>query len=63
MKTKIITFSCNNIIHVYEPKCGLLPNYPYKQHEDLDSAIKHLESKGKKDIDIKIYKQIQGQLV
>jgi len=58
---KIITFSCSNMIHVYEPHCGLLPMFPYRSHKDINSARKHLESCGKKNIDIKVYKNKNGK--
>ena len=56
MENKIITFSCSNLVYIYEPKCGLLPMFPYRQHKDVESAKKHLGSCGKENIEVKIYK-------
>jgi len=56
MKNKIITFSCSNLVHIYEPNSSLLPRFPFKSHKDIDSAKKHLELMGKEKIGIKIIK-------
>ena len=37
MKNKIITFSCSNLVHIYEPNSSLLPRFPFKSHKDIDS--------------------------
>ena len=51
MKNRIITFSCSNAIHIYEPNCSLIPRWPYKVHENEEDARKHLEKLGKLNID------------
>lgn len=61
MANKIITFSCSNLIHIYEPNCGLSPMLPFRSHKDIHSAKEHLESCGKKNIDILIYKNKHGE--
>lgn len=52
----IVTFSCSNMVFVYEPKCGYIPRFPFMVHGDIDSAIKYLESCGMENIKIKTYK-------
>lgn len=51
-KEIIVTFSCSNAIHVYKPKCSVLPRYPYKSHETLEKAKEHLNTKGITDPEI-----------
>ena len=46
METKIITFSCRDSVHVYPPKCGLIPRTPYRVHNNIYDAVKYLESRG-----------------
>lgn len=55
-KPMIVTFSCGNLVHVYEPKCGLIPRNPYMVHENVESAIRHLKYCGKENIKVKINK-------
>jgi hypothetical protein len=50
MKNRIITFSCSSYVHVYEPNCSLTPAWPYKSHESVKDAKKHLESLGKLNV-------------
>lgn len=42
-KLLVVTFTCNNNIHVYHDKCGLKPVFPYKMHTSIDVAKKYLE--------------------
>lgn len=51
MKNRIVTFSCSSYIHIYEPNCSVIPKRPYKVHESVDVAKKHLEKCGKINIE------------
>jgi hypothetical protein len=42
-KTTVITFPCNNYIHVYTEKSGLIPRLPYKSHNSIKDAKKYLK--------------------
>ena len=39
----IVTFTCNNHVHVYKEKCGVLPMSPYKTHSSIEAAVKYLK--------------------
>lgn len=56
MDNRIVTFSCSNMVHIYEPKCGYIPRDPYYSHKDIESALKFLKDMGKTDIEIKTYR-------
>jgi hypothetical protein len=43
----VVTFTCNNNVHVYEEKSGTQPMYPYKVHNTIKAAIKYLKEKRK----------------
>ena len=52
-KEKIVTFSCSKSVHIYGPKSGLLPMFPYRDHPTIDEAKKFLtEREG--DYEIKL---------
>jgi len=38
----IVTFTCNNHVHVYNEKSGVLPMSPYKKHSSIEAAVKYL---------------------
>ena len=59
MKNTIVTFSCDNKVHVFEPRCGQLPMFPYKSHETVEKAISYLESFGNTNVQIKTYKTLK----
>lgn len=42
-KLLVVTFTCNNNIHVYNDKCGVKPMLPYKKHGSIEDAKKYLE--------------------
>jgi hypothetical protein len=42
-KQKIVTFTCNNGIHIYSEKSGVKPMFPYKIHTSIDNAVKYLK--------------------
>ena len=39
----IVTFTCNNHVHVYDEKSGVLPMSPYKTHSSIEAAVKYLK--------------------
>ena len=39
----VVTFTCNNHVHVYEEKRGVLPMSPYKTHSSIEAAVKYLK--------------------
>lgn len=39
---RVITFSCQKNIFVYEDGCGFLPMSPFKSHSDIESAKKYM---------------------
>ena len=43
---KIITFSCSKAIHVYWEGCSESPRQPYRFHEDIEQAERHLVARG-----------------
>jgi len=46
MKTEeklVVTFTCNNHVHVYDEKSGILPMSPYKTHSSIEAAVKYLK--------------------
>ena len=46
MKTEeksVVTFTCNNHVHVYDEKSGVLPMSPYKTHSSIEAAVKYLK--------------------
>ena len=45
-ETSIATFSCNDIIFVYEKNCGWLPMSPCKLHRSVEEAKEHLKKRG-----------------
>ena len=55
MKKTIITYPCNNCIHVYTEKSGLIPRLPYKLHDSVKEAKKYLK-KTRNVSDIKVIK-------
>ena len=61
-KNKIVTYSCSDIVHVYEPKCGFIPTFPYKVHEDIETALSYLKEVGKENIKVKTYKTLDSRL-
>jgi hypothetical protein len=60
-KNKIITYSCSNNVHIFEPKCGFMPAFPYMIHKNIESAIDYLKKCGKEDIEVKTYKTIKNE--
>jgi len=53
MKKTIITYPCNNCIHVYTKKSGLIPRLPYTSHESVKDAKKYLKETRKiSDIEV-----------
>jgi hypothetical protein len=46
MINKIVTFGCSQYVHVYEIGCIELPRKPYKLHDTIKGAKKHLKSRG-----------------
>lgn len=38
----VVTFTCNNHVHVYDEKSGVLPMSPYKTHSSIEAAVKYL---------------------
>ena len=42
-KSLVVTFTCNNKIHVYTGKTGVKPMFPYKIHGSVEDAKKYLE--------------------
>jgi hypothetical protein len=47
---KIVTFSCSSSVHIYMDGCSVYPAKPYKIHDTIKDAIKHLKKCGKTDI-------------
>ena len=43
----VVTFTCNNNVHVYKEKSGTQPMYPYKVHSTIKTAVKYLKEKRK----------------
>jgi len=43
----VVTFTCNNNVHVYKEESGTQPMYPYKVHSTIKTAVKHLKEKRK----------------
>ena len=39
----IVTFICNNHVHVYYEKSGVLPMPPFKSHSSIESSVKYLK--------------------
>jgi hypothetical protein len=39
----IVTFTCNNNVHVYYEKSGVLPMRPFKSHNSIEAAVKYLK--------------------
>jgi hypothetical protein len=39
----VVTFTCNNHVHVYDEKSGVLPMSPYKTHSSIEAAVKYLK--------------------
>ena len=39
----IVTFTCNNNVHVYYEKSGVLPMRPFKSHSSIEDAVKYLK--------------------
>ena len=62
-KNKVVTYSCSNVVYVYEPNCGFIPAFPYKIHKDIESAMNYLRESEKENIEIKTYKTINKTLV
>jgi hypothetical protein len=42
-RTLVVTFTCNNNIHVYDDKSGVKPMPPYKTHSSVEDARIYLE--------------------
>lgn len=42
-KFLVVTFTCNNNVHVYSGKTGVKPMFPYKIHGSVEDAKKYLE--------------------
>lgn len=59
-KNKIVTFPCSNSIHIYEEKCGLIPQFPFRMHDSIVSAMNYLTNIGKKNIGIKMHRTISN---
>jgi len=45
-KSLIVTFTCNNDVHVYTDKCGVKPMLPYKIHSTIEGAKKYIKERG-----------------
>jgi hypothetical protein len=43
MKKLVVTFTCNNCVHVYEQKSGKKPMPPYKIHLNEQNAVNYLK--------------------
>ena len=41
-KALVVTFTCNNMIHVYAGKTGVKPMPPYKTHCSVEEAKNYL---------------------
>lgn len=39
----VVTFTCNNHVHVYDEKSGVIPKSPYKTHSSIEAAVKYLK--------------------
>jgi queuine/archaeosine tRNA-ribosyltransferase len=39
----VVTFTCNDHVHVYDEKSGILPMSPYKTHSSIEAAVKYLK--------------------
>ena len=39
----VVTFTCNDHVHVYDEKSGVLPMSPYKTHSSIEAAVKYLK--------------------
>lgn len=50
----IVTFCCNNMIHVYGKDCGVYPRSPYKVHSSIEDAKKYLTERNKNENEIKV---------
>jgi|LauGreDrversion4_2_1035121.scaffolds.fasta_scaffold04235_17 hypothetical protein len=61
MSQLIVTFTCNNVIHVYTENSCMKPVYPYKRHSSINDAIKYItETRGVLDPkihEVKTFKQ------
>lgn len=64
---RIITFGCRSRVFVYQENCGWIPRKPYKVHNSINSAIKHLKDRGVVSPEIKVYHTLEfrnnGQVV
>jgi len=61
-KNKIVTYSCSDIVYVYQPKCGFIPAFPYMVHKNVESGINYLKEIGKENIKVKTYKTLDSRL-
>lgn len=41
---RVVTFCCNNLIHVYYKNSSVLPYPPYKVHDSVESAKQYLKT-------------------
>lgn len=41
-KPLVVTFTCNNHVHVYSNKSGVKPMPPYKIHNSVEKALEYL---------------------
>ena len=49
----IVTFSCNNNVHLYDSNSPVRPRSPYKTHDSVDQAIAHvMKREGAKEVQI-----------
>lgn len=55
MINKIVTFGCSQYVHVYEIDSSELTRRPYKSHDTIKDAKKHLKSRGVKSPSIRTY--------
>ena len=57
MVNKIVTFGCSQYVHVYEVGCMELPHKPYKVHDSVKDAKKHLKLRGVKSPSKRVYEK------
>jgi len=57
MINKIVTFGCSPYVHVYKVGCMELPRSPYKIHDSVKEAKKHLKLRGVESPSKKVYEK------
>ena len=60
MSQLIVTFTCNNVIHVYTENSCMKPVYPYKRHSSINDAIKYILD-DKNIINLEISRRKEGK--